>query len=144
MFGVLSFMVFVSIGTRLNVPFRSSGSELDFLFFFLSFFFFLLDCSDFVVVESSSEDDVEGDLGRQMERRDAKKFIAAMNQKNKNGISPEEKDHWTQYFRNRAYSKFKHNCPKQMLDKIIHEKSWVIFEGRSSGDMKLSKFEPLY
>ena len=62
MFGVLSFIVFVVIGIRLNVPVRSLGLESDSYFFFWFFFFFLLDRSDFVVVESSSEDDIDDDL----------------------------------------------------------------------------------
>ena len=65
----------------------------------------------------------ENDMEHHMKVEDAREFKATMNQKDTTGITPEDTSRWTEYFRNRAYSKFRHNCPKQMLDTMFHVKT---------------------
>ena len=76
-----------------------------------------------VEIWNFSTENGEDNMRGQMKREDAREFKAAMNQKDTTGISPEETSRWTEYFRNRAFSKFMHNCPKSMLKSMFHSKT---------------------
>ena len=58
-----------------------------------------------------------------MKVENAREFKATMKKKDTTGISSEDTSRWTEYFRSRAISKFKHNCPQQMLDRMFHAKT---------------------